>query len=130
MRKIFALGLAEVLASPVFAAEAPQFGWQNGAVEQVERGSFFSGAGKFATEAEREAAFRAAQIGGDGPNSDQIHFDVEALVSRGVVSQEQADKIKADASKKHEGIDSKYASADRSEMSRSQLAGFYRSLAQ
>ncbi len=128
MKKIIGFALAAVLAGSVFAAESTQFGWQKGAAQQTNRSAFFSKVGDYKTEAEREEAFRSAGIGGDGPNSNQEHLDVESLLARGLITQKQADKSKADAAKKHEDMNSKYASADRANMSKNQLEEFYKNL--
>ena len=131
MKKLIGITFALALAGSVFAAtdtDSAQFGWQKGKSAQEARSAFYSKVAEYKTEAEREAAFAAAGIGGDGPYSDKEHLDVESLLAHGLVTQEQADKIKADAAKKHEDMNAKYASADRANMSKNQLAEFYKSL--
>lgn len=125
MKKIIGFALAAVLATSAFAAD---YGWQKGAAQNTDRAAFFSKVGEFKTEAEREAAFAKAGIGDNSPNKDSAHYDVEKLLADGVIDQAQADKIKADASKKHGDISAKYASADRANMSKNQLAEFYKGL--
>ena len=92
------------------------------------RSAFFSKVSDYKTEAEREAAFREAGIGGDGPNSNPEHLDVEPLLARGIITQEQADKIKADAAKKHGDISGAYAKADFDNMTKNQISEFYKNL--
>ena len=125
MKKIIGFTMIAVMAGSVFAAE---YGWQKGAAQNTDRSTFFSKVGEFKTEAEREAAFAKAGIGENSPNKDSAHYDVEKLLADGVIDQTQADKIKADAAKKHGDISAKYASADRANMSKNQLAEFYKSL--
>ena len=67
-------------------------------------------------------------MGGDGPYHDAAHYDVEKLLSDGVIDSAQAEKLKAQASAKHGEISAKYASADREKMSKAELADFYKNL--
>lgn len=133
MKKLIGITLALALAGSVFAAttkdtDSAQYGWQRGKSAQEERSAFYSKVGKYKTEAEREAAFAAAGIGGDGPYSDKEHLDVESLLARGLITQEQADKIKADASAKHGEISAAYKNADFDNMTKSQIPEFYKNL--
>lgn len=131
MKKIIGITLALALVGSVFAAtdtEAKQFGWQKGKSAQEARSAFYSKVAEYKTEAEREAAFAAAGIGGDGPYSDKEHLDVESLLARGLITQEQADKIKADASAKHGEISAAYKNADFDNMTKNQISEFYKNL--
>lgn len=131
MKKIIGITLALALAGSVFAATDTtenQFGWQKGKSAQEARSAFYSKVGEYKTEAEREAAFAAAGIGGDGPYSDKEHLDVESLLARGLITQEQADKIKADASAKHGEISAAYKNADFENMTKNQISEFYQNL--
>lgn len=125
MKKIIGFAMVAVMAGSVFAAE---YGWQKGAAQNTDRSAFFSKVSEFKTEAEREAYFAQNGIGENSPNKDSAHYDVEKLLADGVIDQAQAEKIKADASKKHSDISAKYASADRANMSKNQLAEFYKNL--
>ena len=125
MKKVIGFTMVAVMAGSVFAAE---YGWQKGAVQNTDRSSFFSKVSEFKTEAEREAYFAQNGIGENSPNKDSAHYDVEKLLADGVIDQTQADKIKADASKKHSAISAAYAKADRANMSKNQLAEFYKNL--
>ena len=125
MKKLIGITLALALTGSVFAAE---YGWQKGAAANTDRSGFFSSVGNYKTEAEREAAFAKAGIGENSPNKDSAHYDVEKLLADGVIDQAQADKIKADASAKHESLSAKYAAADRANMTKTQLADFYKEL--
>ncbi len=125
MKKIIGFAMAAVLAGSAFAAD---YGWQKGAAQNKDRSAFFSKVSDYKTEAEREAAFREAGIGGDGPNSYQEHLDVESLLARGIITQEQADKIKSDAAKKHGDISGAYAKADFDNMTKNQISEFYKNL--
>lgn len=127
MKKIIVLAFGMALAGMAFAG-TNQFGWQKGKSAQVDRSNFFSKTGSFKTEAEREAYFEKNGIGGDGPYHDAEHYDVEKLLADGIVTQEQADKIKSDASAKHEAMDSKFAEADFENMTKKQIAEFYNSI--
>ena len=125
MKKIIGFAMVAIMVGSVFAAE---YGWQKGAAQNTDRSAFFSKVSEFKTEAEREAAFAKAGIGENSPNKDSAHYDVEKLLADGVIDQAQADKIKADAAKKHGDISAKYASADRANMSKNQLSEFYKGL--
>ena len=125
MKKIIGFAMVAVMAGSVFAAE---YGWQKGAAQNTDRSAFFSKVSEFKTEAEREAYFAQNKICENSPNKDSAHYDVEKLLADGVIDQAQAEKIKADASKKHSDISAKYASTDRTSMSKNQLAEFYKNL--
>ncbi len=128
MKKIIGFALAAVLAGAAFAEGTARFGWQKGKSAREASSAFYSKVAEYKTEAEREAAFAAAGIGGNGPYSDKEHIDVESLLARNLVTQEQADKIKADAAKKHEGISTAYKNADFDNMTKSQITEFYQNL--
>lgn len=128
MKKIIGFVMAAFFAVSAFAAEATQFGWQKGAAQNKDRSAFFSKVSTFKTEAEREAYFAANRIGENSPNKDSAHYDVEDLLARGIITQEQADKIKADAAKKHGDISGAYAKADFDNMTKNQIAEFYKNL--
>jgi len=128
MKKIIGFALAAVLAGAAFAEGTAQFGWQKGKSAQEARSAFYSKVAEYKTEAEREAAFKAAGIGRNGPYSDKEHLDVETLLAHGLITQEQADKIKADASAKHGEISTAYKNADFDNMTKSQISEFYKNL--
>ena len=125
MKKIIGFALAAVLAGGAFAAD---YGWQKGTAQNTDRSAFFEKVATFKTEAEREAYFASNSVGENSPNKDSAHYDVEKLLADGVIDQPQADKIKADAAKKHGDISAKYASANRADMSKNQLSEFYKGL--
>lgn len=128
MKKIIGFALAAVLAGAAFAEGTAQFGWQKGAAANAARSEFYSKVSTFKTDAEREAYFAANDVGGEGPYSDKEHIDVESLLARNLVTQEQADKIKADAAKKHEAISAAYKNADFDNMTKSQITELYQNL--
>lgn len=131
MKKLIGITFALALAGSVFAAtdtDSAQFGWQKGKSAQEARSAFYSKVSGYKTEAEREAAFKAAGISGDGPYSDQEHLDVETLLAHGLITQAQADKIKADASAKHGEISAAYKNADFDNMTKAQISEFYKNL--
>lgn len=127
MKKFIGITMALALAGSVFAAE---YGWQNGARSNTDRSAFFSKVGEYKTEAEREAAFAKAGIGENSPNKDSVHYDVEKLLADGVIDQAQADKIKSDASAKHQAMHEAFAKAkaDFGNMTKNQISEFYKEL--
>lgn len=128
MKKIIGFTAVAFLACALFAEETSQMSWQKGKSANEARKTFYSSVSQYKTEAEREAAFKAAGIGGGGQYSDQEHLDVETFLARGLITQEQADKIKADAKVKHEGISAAYQKADFENMTKAQISDFYKNL--
>lgn len=81
------------------------YGYFNGQQKNADRHTQYESIAGFTTDEEREAYFEANGLGGK-MNNDKEHFDIESLISIGIINEETADQIAEYAAKKHENIHS------------------------